>query len=208
MKIGEVSRPRFEFRTFGADFSNQASRMEEKSAPVPRHMRVRYSEEVYIVSKTNNSSNTKIRNGKIDIKVFVQNKYGLEQWNPLIKSEFPISRIVLEADVFPAIKVSMPELKKDNFTLEEFLEIVERQSELLAVSVNKERFGYIVNDTICETANVEIDGTKVATISIESTEIQDIHQTMKDVGLEGFENINYLEAIKRTIGWIDKSLGN
>lgn len=97
---------------------------------------------------------------------------------------------------------------EDNFTLEEFLEIVERQSELLAVSVNKERFGYIVNDTICETANVEIDGNKVATISIESTEVPNIHKTVKDVGLEGFENINYLDAIKRIIGWVNKPLGN
>ncbi|HIC51401.1 MAG TPA: hypothetical protein EYO96_01980 [Candidatus Marinimicrobia bacterium] len=208
MKIGEISKPRFEFRTFGTDFSEQAEKMAELSASVPEHVKVRHSDEVYIVSKTNDINNTKIRGGKMDIKTFVQSKDGLEQWNPLMKGEFPIPRAILHEDVFPAFQVTMPELNKDEYTLEEFQEIIELQSDLRAVSVRKERFGYMVNDTICEVANVEINGTMVTTISTESTEIPDILQTIEDVGLGGFENINYLQAAKRLIGWIDKPLAN
>jgi hypothetical protein len=36
----------------------------------------------------------------------------------------------------------------------------------------------------------------------------DIKKTMEDVGLVGVENINYLRAIKRVIGWIEKDLAN
>ena len=43
---------------------------------------------------------------------------------------------------------------------------------------------------------------------MESTEIEDIKKTMEDVGLVGVENINYLQAIKRVIGWIEKDLAN
>ena len=53
-----------------------------------------------------------------------------------------------------------------------------------------------------------INGAKVVTINSESTEIEDIKKTIKDVGLEGVENINYLQAIKRVIGMIDKPLAN
>ena len=35
-----------------------------------------------------------------------------------------------------------------------------------------------------------------------------IKKTIKDVGLEGVENINYLQAIKRVIGMSDKPLAN
>lgn len=66
----------------------------------------------------------------------------------------------------------------------------------------------MVNDTICEVGNVLINGVKVVTINNESTEIEDIKKTIKDVGLEGVENINYLQAIKRVIGMIDKQLAN
>ena len=86
--------------------------------------------------------------------------------------------------------------------------MVKNHPDLQSVSVVKERFGYMVNDTICEVGNVIINGAKVMSINSESTELDDIKKTMTDVGLDGIENINYLQAIKRVIGWINKSLAN
>ena len=209
LEIGKISKPRFEFRTFGQRFDEQIYRMQRLSTPVPEKVWERYSEEIYIVSKTNDKNNTKIRDGKMDIKTLVQVKDGLEQWNPLMKGEFPITKEVLEKDVFPAFMVEgLPELEKDEYTLEEFLDIIKSHPDLQAVRVKKQRFGYMVNDTICEVANVLINGARVITLNSESTEIEDIKKTLKDVKLEGFENINYLQAIKRVIGMIDKPLAN
>ena len=53
-----------------------------------------------------------------------------------------------------------------------------------------------------------INGAKVMTINSESTEIEDIKKTISEIGLEGVENINYLQAIKRVIGMSDKPLAN
>ena len=39
-------------------------------------------------------------------------------------------------------------------------------------------------------------------------QIEDIKKTIADCGLEGVENINYLQAIKRVIGMSDKPLAN
>jgi hypothetical protein len=208
MTIGEQSKPRFEFRTFGQDFEEEHYRMSRLSTPVPEKVWERFSEEVYIVSRTNDVNNTKIRDGKMDIKTFVQSVDGLEQWNPLMKGEFPISAQALKDEVFPAFKVDMPELTKGEYTLDEFLEMVKSHPDLQAVKVKKHRFGYMVNDTICEVAEVLINGALVVSINSESTEIEDIKKTLKDVGLEGVENINYLQAIKRVIGMIDKPLAN
>jgi len=208
MKIGEISKPRFEFRTFGQNFDKQAKRMARLSVPVPEKLWVRHSDEIYIMSKTNDINNTKIRDGKMDIKTYVKTVDGLEQWNPLMKGEFPISAETLKNEVFPAFQVEMPEFEKDEYTLEDFLTMVDAHPDLQAVKVHKERFAYMVNDTICETGNVLINGAKVVTINSESTEIEDIKKTLKDVGLEGIENINYLQAIKRVIGFINKPLAN
>ena len=76
------------------------------------------------------------------------------------------------------------------------------------VRVHKQRFGYMVNNTICEVGNVLINGAQVVTINSESTEIEDIKKTIADCGLEGVENINYLQAIKRVIGMSVKPLAN
>jgi hypothetical protein len=78
--------------------------------------------------------------------------------------------------------------------------MIDAHPDLQAVKVHKQRFGYMVNNTICETGSVLINGARVETINSESTEIEDIKKTIKDVGLEGVENINYLQAIKRVTG--------
>ncbi|MDX9941110.1 MAG: hypothetical protein RBS53_02685 [Bacteroidales bacterium] len=208
LKIGEISKPRFEFRSFGQDFDEAHFRMSRLSVPVPEKVWERHSDEIYILSQTNNINNTKIRDGKMDIKTYVQTLDGLEQWNPLMKGEFPIKAEVLKQEVFPAFQVEMPTLDKAEYSFEEFLAMIQKHPDLQAVRVHKERYGYMVNNTICEFGYVLINGAMVATINSESTEVDDIKKTMKDLGLEDVENINYLQAIKRVIGWIDKPLAN
>ncbi|NDV11815.1 hypothetical protein [Crenobacter caeni] len=206
--IGEISKPRFEFRTFGQDFSEASKRMARLSQPVPEKVWERQSDEIYIMSRTNDVNNTKIRDGKMDIKTYVQTVDGLEQWNPLMKGEFPMSRAQLEAEVFPAFQVEMPQLTQEQLTLDEFLALIDAHPDLQAVRVHKQRFGYMVNDTICEVANVLINGAKLVSINSESTEVADILKTVDDVRLSGVENINYLQAIKRVVGMINKPLAN
>ena len=177
MKIGEISKPRFEFRSFGQSFEDSAKRMARFSVPIPEKVWERESEEIYILSKTNDINNTKIRDGKMDIKTYVQTVDGLEQWNPLMKGEFPISKKVLLNEVFPAFKVKMPVLNKEIYTFDEFMAIIDSHPDLQGVRVYKQRFGYMVNDTLCEVGNVLINGAKVVTINSESTELDDIKKT-------------------------------
>jgi len=208
MQVGEISKPRFEFRSFGQEFGRAAERMARLSTPVPEKLRVRHSNEIYIMSRSNNINNTKIRSGKLDIKTHLRTVSGLEQWNPLLKCEFPVPANIIRGQLFDAFQVEPPEFQQPEYTLDEFLSIVKNYQELQSVIVDKERFAYAINDTICEVGNVIINGVKLITINSESTEIVDIQKTLRDVGLTEFENINYLQAIKRVIGWIDKPLAS
>ncbi|WP_394202482.1 hypothetical protein [Shewanella waksmanii] len=208
LKIGEISKPRFEFRTFGQDFSESAERMARLSNPVPEKVWHRESDEIYIMSRTNDLNNTKIRDGKMDVKAYVQTVDGLEQWDPKLKAEFPISRAQLTEEIFPAFMVELPELTQTEYSFDEFIALIDAHADLQAVNIHKERFGYMVNDTICEVANVLVNGAKIVSINSESTELEDIQKTIKDVKLEGVENINYLQAIKRVIGMKNLPLAN
>ncbi len=208
IEIGQASKPRYEFRSFGMNFDRAHFRMARFSVPVPEKVWERHSDEIYIMSRTNDINNTKIRDGKIDIKTYVQSVQGLEQWNPLMKGEFPIKSAILGNEVFPAFQVSVPVFEKAEYTFEEFMQMVKNHPDLQAVRVHKKRLGYMVNDTICEYGEVLINGALVSTINSESTEVDDILKTIRECGLEGVENINYLQAIKRVIGMIDKPLAN
>ena len=207
-KMGEASKPRFEFRSFGQSFETAAKRMARLSMPVQEKFWERHSDEIYIMSRTNDVNNTKIRDGKMDIKTLVQTVDGLEQWNPLIKGEFPMLSEILKTEVFTAFHVSAPALPKEQYSYDEFMSMIREHADLQAVRVHKQRSGYLVNDVICETGIVFINGARVETINLESTDVQLMKQTINHIGLQGVENINYLQAIKRVVGMIDKPLAN
>lgn len=189
--------PRFEFRTWAPNFGLVEQNMRQLS-PCGG---IRESAEIYIVSAGNDHNNTKVRDDKMDIKVFVTERDGLEQWNPRMKGAFPMKAQELKADVFPAFGVEMPELERDEYTLKQYLEeVIAPHSKLYAVNVFKRRFAFTINDCIAEHAEVRFNGAALQTVSLESVDVPAILEGKKMLGLEPYENINYLRAIKRVIG--------
>ncbi len=189
--------PRFEFRTWARNFGMVETRLRRLS---PCHG-IRESDEIYVVAAGNDDNNTKIRDDKMDIKVFVQERDGLEQWNPRMKGEFPMAAEALVAEVFPAFGVEMPALDRDEYTLDQYLEgIIRPHRDLVAVSVFKRRFAFTVNGCITEHAEVWINGAGLQSVAVESTDIPAILEAKGMLGLDDYENVNYLRAIKRVIG--------
>lgn len=193
-------KPRYEFRTFGQNFGEAILRMKHLSRQVPEKFRQRHSEEIYIISPANTGFNIKIREQKLDIKKLIDQREGLEQWDPVAKAQFPLNVEFLAEQLFPALQVEIPDLSLNRYDLKQWLRLVQVHPDLMKVRVKKQRFGFMVNNTICEYANVLVNGAKVVTVSSESTEIGDVKKTISDLGLIGAENINYLKAIKRITG--------
>lgn len=190
-------KPRFEFRSFCQNFGI----VEEKMRALSPVEKIRESLEIYIISAGNNENNTKIRDNLMDIKVFVQEKKGLEQWNPRMKGDFPMTAETLQNDVFPAFDVPMPDLKRDVYTLEQYIqEIIQPHPDLVAVNVFKRRFALTINDCVAEIAKVYVNGAKIMTANVESVDVNAILEAKQMTGLNDYENVNYLLAIKRIIG--------
>jgi hypothetical protein len=143
----------------------------------------------------------------MDIKVFIQEKEGLEQWNPRMKGAFPMKAEMIKSDVFPAFGVEIPAFEREEYTLDQYLdEIIKPHPDLQAVHVYKRRFAFTINNCIAEVGDVYINGAKIRTANLESTEINDILEAMKMVGLDKYENSNYLMAIKSVIGMEDEPI--
>jgi hypothetical protein len=188
---------RYEFRAFAHDFGI----VEEAMRRTARVDRYRESLEVYIMSAGNDENNTKVRGGLMDIKVLVNRDRGLEQWNPRMKGEFPLTRQVVRDQVFPAFGVPVPELKRDAYSLAQYLdEIIGRHPDLAAVSVYKQRFGFEIDGCLAELANVLINGASVRTACLESTDPDLVLEVRARLRLDDYENVSYLLAIKRVIG--------
>ncbi|HBC75730.1 MAG: hypothetical protein A2008_12985 [Candidatus Wallbacteria bacterium GWC2_49_35] len=190
-------KPRFEFRTFAQNFGMVINKM-RKLSPVDK---IRESSEIYIMSAGNNENNTKVRDDLMDIKVFVTRERGLEQWNPRMKGSFPMKASVIGAEVFAAFGVAVSDFKREEYTLAQFLdEIIRPHKDLAAVKVFKRRYGFTVNNCITEYAELLINGAAIQTVAVESVSVEDILGAKDMLGLNDYENINYLLAIKRIIG--------
>lgn len=188
--------PRYEFRTFAQNFGLVETKMRKLS---PCSM-IRESQEVYIVSAANNQNNTKIRDIKMDIKELVEKKQGLERWNPRMKGEFPMPAEMIRSEVFPAFAVKEPRFKRDEYTLEQYLEeLIIPHPELSAVNVFKRRFAFTINGCIAEIAQLLINGAGIQTVAVELEDIDAILAAKEMLGLNEYENVNYLLAIKRII---------
>jgi hypothetical protein len=189
--------PRFEFRTFAQNFGL----VEMKLRRLSPCEQIRESSEIYIISAGNDQNNTKIRDGKMDIKVLVNQDRGLEQWNPRMKGQFPMKTEVLQKEVFPAFGVDVPKFARSEYTLEQYLDdIIYPHPKLTPVRVDKLRFGFTVNGCITEIAHLLINGAAIQTVAVEQENAGAVLKALEQLGLTEFENVNYLRAIKRIIG--------
>lgn len=190
--MGEII-PRWEWRTFGESFGESESIIKSYEA------KVRESSEIYILSSLSND-NTKIRDMLMDIKYLVQvNENKLEQWNPLIKASFPISLDNLKI-VANSWKIELPKDIKNELTYEEFLSMVKENPNLKMIDVFKNRHGYKINNCIVELAYLKFDGKPINTVAVEHEDPALVYDTVKMLKLDKFENINYLRALKNSVG--------
>ncbi len=195
-QMGEIV-PRYEFRAFAQTFGRVAERIRALS-PCEN---IRESTDIYIISAGTDKHNTKIRYNQMDIKDFVKDVKGLEQWTPRVKAEFPITAADLREYIFPAWNVDMPKLTRDAYTQAQYLdEIIRPHPALLTARVYKLRFSFTIHECITEIAHLEINGAAIRTVAVESEDIDAVLAAQETLGLDAYHNVNYLVAIKRIMG--------
>ena len=190
--------PRFEFRAWAGDLDAVRDRIVDLAEPYE----TRESVETYIVSSATTDANPKVRGDRLDIKVLIATRDAFEQWEPQLKTTFPLPASVVRNDFFRILGEFSPELDRDTYSYEEFIhEIVGGHNELEAVEVVKQRRLSTVNGCITELSYVSIAGADLHTAAVESTDLEALHEARHLTGLDAYQNTNYPAAIKRAIGW-------
>ena len=159
------------------------------------------SSEKYILSK-NSNENCKIRDDLMDIKSLRQiNADKLEQWYPTMKLTFPLKKGDIENLFKNFFKVAVPEFKREEYTYEQYLdELVSKCDDLVIVDVYKERSIYTIDDATVEIAETKFNGVPNRTICVEHIDPALVMKVVKELGVEGCPNINYLKAMKQAVG--------
>jgi len=187
--------PRWEWRTFGEDFGVAEERI--KAYECTRTME---SSEVYILSKKS-GENIKIRDSLMDIKVLREVSNDLEQWFPIMKATFPIGAEEA-AEVFKAAGVQVEVDADATWEYDAFIaKMVDTNSDLKAVGVFKKRSGYKIDGATVELADLTIDGKNTRTTAVEDADAELVTRLVKKLGLAGYENISYIKAMRRMVGF-------
>ena len=92
---------RFEFRLFGADLT----RVRDAFAALGPSIEQPPSRETYIVSRLNIESNVKARRGRLEVKGLRGRLQNLEQWQPVLASELPVTADEADSAVIEPLPV-------------------------------------------------------------------------------------------------------
>lgn len=193
----EKAIPRYEFRAFAQSFGRVIDNIRERAAPEF----IRESTDIYLVSAGNDTHNIKLRFNQIDVKSLVHVEQELEQWDPVLKLDFPVSATAISENIFPALKLEAPTIENETYTAEKFLlEVMWPDSRVVQARVFKQRFHFIIEGCMVEINDLLINGAAIKSVAVEAVDKTAVLRVRDMIGLLPYENVNYLLAIKRIVG--------
>jgi hypothetical protein len=155
--------------------------------------------ETYLLSALSDAANVKVRDGLLDIKLKTgTTPQGYELFQPSGKFAFPVKREEL-AGALSELKVSI-DLTEETYSLETVIAIARGCRGLVPVTVEKTRYGFLVDGVICEYAEVWFNGALLESACCESEDYTAVAKAVEVLELSAFEHVNYLEAAKRVVG--------
>ena len=184
---------RWEWRTFGANLGAAEAEILACASAAGS------SDEIYLVSERPDV-NVKIRDRVLDIKQLQRvDAAGLEQWAPILKAPFPIDMATI-ARACALWQGRCPELTRTHYTLNELLELIARTSPAVtAVGVSKRRRGGEMGGCLVEVADLAVGGQPIRTLAVESDDPALVLATVRRLGLDREENVNYVKALQRIL---------
>jgi exopolyphosphatase/guanosine-5'-triphosphate,3'-diphosphate pyrophosphatase len=184
--------PRWEWRTFGHAFDGADATVATLVAGDAAE-----SDELYLLSGA--GDNVKVRDDLMDIKVLQEtNADGLEQWKPVMKAGFPLPAAEVTR-VFEALRLPVPALARDAYTLDQFVDELARPAGVRPVQVHKRRARFSTGGCIGELSEVVADGTPITTIAVETTDPAAVIGVVRELGLGDYVNTSYPRALQRLL---------
>ena len=180
---------------WGREVSGPAALLRDLAEPTA----TLHSDEIYVVADGCDDTNTKIRDGRLDVKILRRVIDRCEQWQPWIKVEFPVPVPLLTDSLLPRLGAADLSSRGDSWQMSELLEQLRHHTRTGVADVSKQRTKYVVGGCLAEIATVIIDGSELRTLAIESTDLDALGALRSRLQLEPLENVSYPRAIRLTM---------
>jgi len=191
-----VINPRYEFRIWSDDLSRIKRALEQLGdSRTPSA-----SDEVYLISRATDDCNAKIRSDTMDIKLLVGEYRHLEQWQPVLKADFPLKSATIVGEIFPLLHLDVPSLMRTEYGVPDFLgEIVHPERKIAVARVAKERSRFELGACVGEFTTVQIEHLKRHTVAVESSDAEAVLAMVTRLEINRSANTSYVREIKRIL---------
>jgi hypothetical protein len=192
---------RYEWRAWG----DEAAQLADRITVAATFDHEQHSIETYVVSKDTTSTNAKVRNGMLDVKVLRRTSHGFEQWEPLDKQPFPIPMDPVARELLQRLGVVAPGPGRTKYTLDALVaDIIDPQPRLAAVEIEKRRRLFAHRGCILEIAELSMDRTRARSVAIESADLDSLRAAADSLRFTSAPNVSYPKMIHRVLGWVDR----
>jgi exopolyphosphatase / guanosine-5'-triphosphate,3'-diphosphate pyrophosphatase len=157
------------------------------------------TDEVYLLGE--GDVNVKVRFDLLDIKELMEtDESGLQLWAPISKSEFPMSSKDVSS-VFDAWGLTPPDLNRQLYTLEQFLdELIDPDPGLAVARVHKRRVRYSIEGCMAELTSLKVNDREAKTIAAEAEDPNAVIAAVKRLGMSEHENTSYNRGLRCLLG--------
>jgi hypothetical protein len=181
--------PRWEFRIFVPELGDEAARL---ASTLDENGKSR-SRDVYLLNLLPAKCNTKIRDDELQVKRLIDTAEGFERWQPDPGLPFP-----LEPAAFEGLTGEFTATTLDAGT---FIDRIRRPAGPVAVvHVLKTRRHFRRDDILAETARLTVNGARLESLAIESTNLDALRELRRALELSAAENSSYVRAFLRLTG--------
>lgn len=186
---------RFEFRVFGDDLESLRPKLIQMSA----RSSVEDSTETYIVTRLNIEAGVKIRNDCLEMKVLLAREGILEQWQPSLMAQLPISGDTFADIVAPALGVAVDVPGDAQLTEAALIDIAQSVPALASVSISKQRSQFLIDGCIAELTHPDFDRMTTQSIAFEGADFVTVMQLVRKLGLAQRTNESYPCYLQRLL---------
>lgn len=184
--------PRYEYRVWAHDLRELRARLERQCEPLSE----RISEETYIVLGT--GINVKIRSEVLDVKEILRTEHGFQLWTPILKEAFPLPAATAR-DVLAKLAPNPPTIADEQLEIAPFLALAQEAGAVVAV-VSKRRTGYLHERCLLEFAEVNVEGSGLHTVAVESEDLEAAIEVAAQMGIKSLPNRSYPVALRQALG--------
>jgi hypothetical protein len=198
-KVGADAVSRYEFRVFAPGLGWLGSAIRRRASLAS----YREGGEVYLLLAGRQEINLKIRGQALELKRLVHREADLQQWQPAFRLDLPAMAAELDAvwsDL--AVDAACPRAGGRCTAADLVQRFADRDAAHGIARLFKQRWSFRLAGCAVELVEVTANGARLTGAAIESADPAAVQRLRRELGLSDWENVSYVLALSRLLGWV------